>query len=125
MKGIPLCNELKSLVLRTSDGLRLCHVRGDASLALRKVKKALEVREAHLASTLDLAELGVEPGTVSPFLDTLRSLPSIIDPSLMDLEYVSTNDGTRFGALYFAPVQLTLLPNEHLLQSCSHFHSTT
>lgn len=102
MKGIPLSNELKSLVLRTTAGLWLCHLRADATLILRQVKVALKVNEAFMASTLELAELGVEPGTVCPFLDTLRILPSIIDPSLMTLEYISTNDGTRFGSLFFS-----------------------
>ena len=106
LKKIPLAQELKTLVIRTTDGLVLCHLPGNRRLSLRKVKQLLHADEAHLASTIELASLGAEPGTVCPLLPVLRALPAILDPAVLEFPSVSTNDGTRFGAVFFAPALL-------------------
>src|SRR5271154_6042314 len=67
-KGIPLANELKTLVLTTSKGLRALHLRGDRSASLRKVKNFLAVDEARIAPPYVIAGLGLMPGTVCPLL---------------------------------------------------------
>lgn len=106
LKGIPLAHELKTLVVRTGKGLVLCHLPGDRQLSLRKVKRLLHAEEAHLATTIELASLDVEPGTVCPFRPALQALPAFLDPSVLDYPAVSTNDGTRLGAVFFAPALL-------------------
>ena len=110
-KAIPLTNELKSLFLSTSVGYVLAHTTGDRLIKLRLIKQLLGVDQAHLASLAELASFGMEPGTVCPFLETTLDLVSIIDKPLLQLDRVSTNDGTRYGALFFSPVML--LGNPH------------
>jgi hypothetical protein len=63
-KCIPLENELKTLILRTSRGYIALNLPGDSAADLRSVKAALEVEQACLASLDELKALGMSPGTV-------------------------------------------------------------
>ena len=79
-RGIPLRNELKTLILETTAGLVAVHLPGNERLSLRRLKRFLEVDEAKLASTESLREIGLEPGTVSALLDPrlLLDAPSAV-----------------------------------------------
>lgn len=96
-KGFPLRNELKTLLINTSKGLYVTNILGDQKLNLRKVKQALGCKQARLASPQILKKLGLVPGTVCAIKDPVWELPSLIESSLLDLKFTSTNDGTRTG----------------------------
>jgi len=102
-KGIPIKNELKSLILTTSKGLYLLNIPGDENASLRSVKSILDVNEAFLASNDQLKALQVQSGTICPFLPQLWCLPQLISKDLLELSYVSTNNGTRNNFIIFCP----------------------
>lgn len=110
-KGVPLERELKTLVIRVSDkptweGFVLAHVRGDRRLALRSVKRALNVKQARLASRESLEELGLEPGTVEPFSAALWGLKHLIASEVLSLGWVTTNAGQLDRYVVFDPLVL-------------------
>lgn len=105
-RGIPLANELKTLILRTHDGLVAAHLPGDGVLSLRKVKDRLETAEAYLADPEDLLEIGLSAGTVSAVLDPVWRLPHLVSRRVLDLTEVMTNNGTRTGYFAFDPALL-------------------
>lgn len=102
-RGIPLANELKSLILRSQDGYLAVHLPGDGVLSLRKVKDRLEVADAYLADPEDLLSLRMSPGTVSAVFDPVWSMPHLISRRVLDLREVMTNNGTRTGYVAFDP----------------------
>ncbi len=106
-RGIPLANELKTLVLQTSEGLVAAHLPGDGILSLRKVKDRLESAEAYLADPEDILKLGLSAGTVSAVLDPVWSMPHLISRRLLNFPEVMTNNGTRIGFFAFDPAVLT------------------
>ncbi|MBI4882999.1 MAG: TIR domain-containing protein [Actinobacteria bacterium] len=110
-RGIPLVNELKTLILRTHDGLVAAHLPGDGVLSLRKVKDRLETAEAYLADPEDLLAIGLSAGTVSAVLDPVWSLPHLVSRRLLDLRQVMTNNGTRTGYFAFDPALLVEAPD--------------
>lgn len=105
-KGISVARELKSLVLETDAGPVLAHLSGEHTLSLRKVKKVLGVQEARLASPTRLDELQLRPGIICPFLPQLWCLPQLITKSLLEFDWVTTNDGTLSGYFIFDPLIL-------------------
>jgi prolyl-tRNA editing enzyme YbaK/EbsC (Cys-tRNA(Pro) deacylase) len=102
-KGIPLENELKTLVITTGARTYALHLPGDKKASLRKVKQFLGTEQACLISPRDLAEMGLSPGTVSPVIDPVWSLSHLVSARILDLPYVSTNGGTRREYFKFDP----------------------
>ena len=90
-KNIPLKHELKSLILTTSDGMVVLHLRGDRKVSLRAVKNALNVKQVYLLPINELEKLGIGAGTVSAVLEPVWAMPHLISRSVLALEYVSTN----------------------------------
>jgi prolyl-tRNA editing enzyme YbaK/EbsC (Cys-tRNA(Pro) deacylase) len=110
-KGIPLKNELKTLILQTSNGLYALHLPGDKKASFRVVKNTLKVNEAFLASKDEMKKLGLTSGTVSPVKQSVWDLHHLISQDLLELEFVSTNDGTRKGYIIFKPLILLSAKN--------------
>ena len=102
-KGIPLENELKTLLLDTSNGFVAIELPGDAMASLKKIKDFLEVKKAHLADPKTLAELGLEPGTVSAVSPPIWSMHHLVSKRLLNLDEVSTNSGNKTGYYRFEP----------------------
>jgi prolyl-tRNA editing enzyme YbaK/EbsC (Cys-tRNA(Pro) deacylase) len=102
-KGIPLENELKTLILHTTNGFVALHVRGNRSASLRSVKAALGVDQARMASNDQLRDLGLQPGTVCPILNPVWSMPHLLSRSILALDYVSTNSGKLNAFFKFRP----------------------
>jgi prolyl-tRNA editing enzyme YbaK/EbsC (Cys-tRNA(Pro) deacylase) len=110
-KKVPLQNELKTLVLRTTDGLYAVHLRGNQHLSLRAVKRFLHVKEAYLLSILEMSSIGLTPGTVCPFLPPVWNMHQLLTSALLDLEFVTTNNGTHSGYFIFQPQLLLKVPH--------------
>lgn len=106
-RGVPLANELKTLVLQTQNGMVAAHLPGDGTLSLRKVKSRLETAEAYLVDPEDLFDIGLSAGTVSAVLEPVWSMPHLISRRLLVIGKVTTNDGTRTGYFEFDPAILT------------------
>lgn len=113
-KGFPLERELKSLILKADTGLIIAHISGNESLSLRQVKRHLKSEQARLASPEEITLLGVGAGTVSPFLPNLWKLPHLIDADLLNLSWVSTNNGTLSGYIVFDPILLCRAQTSHV-----------
>lgn len=112
-KGIPLKNELKSIILATSDGMVALHLRGDRRVSLRAVKNTLDVKQAYMLPASELEKIGLVAGTVSAVLEPVWSMPHLISRSVLALEYVSTNARVLDQYFKFKP--------EILLQAKSTF----
>lgn len=111
-KGIPLENELKTLVLSVDFGKVVAvHVRGNRHLSLRSVKQYLNVEQALLMDIVSLASLGCVPGTVCPFLPPVWGIQQLISKEVLTLNYMSTNNGTHTGYFLFAPKLLQEVPS--------------
>ncbi|HUP60251.1 MAG TPA: TIR domain-containing protein [Thermoanaerobaculia bacterium] len=102
-KGIPLDNELKTLILTTKRGYVALHILGNGEASLRAVKNAMDAREASLAPLAALSALGLQPGTVCAVKDPVWSLPHLITRRVFSKDMVSTNNGTHRGFYRFHP----------------------
>ena len=109
-KGIDLERELKSLLIVTSTGPVLVHIRGNRRLSLRAIKRLLSVDEARLAPASDLQELGLAPGTVSPFASTLWAMRQLVTREILRLAWVTTNAGISDAYVMFEPAILLQAP---------------
>jgi prolyl-tRNA editing enzyme YbaK/EbsC (Cys-tRNA(Pro) deacylase) len=105
-RGVPLAQELKTLLLQTHHGIVAAHLPGDGVLSLRKVKARLETAQAYLADPEELQQLGLTPGTVSAVLDPIWSMPHLISRRLLSMSKVTTNNGTLTGYFEFDPAVL-------------------
>ena len=103
-KGIPLKNELKTLILKTCLGYLALHLPGDATASLRKVKKILKVKQASLAAPENLQRLGMKPGTVSAIINPTWSMPHLVSVKLFAMNYLSTNSGSTRHYYIFSPL---------------------
>jgi len=110
-KGIPLQNELKSLIIDTSIGLYLLNIPGDKLANLRSIKKAIKVKEAFLAGEDILSRLKVEAGTVTPLLSRIWNIPQLLSLDVLEYDFVSTNAGTHNKYIIFNPTILKSHPN--------------
>jgi prolyl-tRNA editing enzyme YbaK/EbsC (Cys-tRNA(Pro) deacylase) len=105
-KGIPLANELKTLLIVTSLGLYALHVPGNCKASLRTVKRFLRAKQSFLLPRDELAKIGLAPGIVCPILDPIWSLPHLVSSSVLDLEFISTNSGDKSHYFTFEPTLL-------------------
>lgn len=111
-KGIPVKNELKSIILSTSKGYYAVHMCGDRKVNLREVKTFLECKQASLCSTEELAKRRLAPGKVCPLIKPTWGFKHLISRQVLQLKSVSTNDGTRTGYYTFSP-KILLLTKKH------------
>jgi prolyl-tRNA editing enzyme YbaK/EbsC (Cys-tRNA(Pro) deacylase) len=110
-KGIPLRNELKTIILETTVGVYVVHVPGDRQVSLRKIKTFLKARQVCLASPEYLRTKRLSPGTVCPVLDPVWGLLHLVSSLVLDLEFVSTNNGTPSMFFLFSPKLLLAAQN--------------
>ncbi len=102
-KGIPLKNELKTLILKTSIGFVALQLPGNSQASLRKVKRTLNVKLASLASHEELKSLGLAPGRVSAVLKPTWSMLHLVHETILTLNYISTNSGSLRKYYIFHP----------------------
>ena len=109
-RGVPLTNELKSLLLETTYGPVVVHVPGDKRVSLRAAKMSLHCRQVSLASPMVLEKLGLSPGTVCPFYEPLWSMRQLVCRELLARRPLTTNNGTLRGYFVFEPELLLTAP---------------
>lgn len=110
-KGIPLENELKTLLLETSNGLVAVELPGDAYASLRKIKDFLNVKQAYMATPETLAKLGLESGTISTVRTPIWDMLHLVSKRLLKIDEISTNSGKKNGYYRFEPSLLLKAKN--------------
>jgi prolyl-tRNA editing enzyme YbaK/EbsC (Cys-tRNA(Pro) deacylase) len=103
-RGVPLTNELKTLILITPSGFLAVHLPGDGKINLRAIKNELEIKDIRIADPEQINKIGLQPGTVSAILDPVWTMPHLISKRVLTLNYVTTNNGTKTGYYRFDPV---------------------
>jgi hypothetical protein len=102
-KNIALENELKSLILESPIGFFVVNLRGDTYCSLRKVKSFLKISDVKLSSKSNLAELNLLRGAICVLLPPVWKMTQLLDRTVLDLDFVSTNNGTKSGYFIFRP----------------------
>jgi prolyl-tRNA editing enzyme YbaK/EbsC (Cys-tRNA(Pro) deacylase) len=103
-KGIPLKNELKTLVIETDDDIYLLHLLGDEKADFKQIRKLLNTKKAQLLCKEKLLTLfAVTPGTVNPFSSKLKNQPQLVSEEVLRSEFLSTNAGTLYEYVIFEP----------------------
>jgi len=105
-RNVPLENELKTLILSTSNGYVAVHIPGDGEISLRSIKNALSVKKAFIAPPEEIFKMELSAGTVSAVLEPVWSLPHLISKRVLTQDFVTTNNGTRSQYFKFDPVEL-------------------
>ena len=73
---------VKSLLFKTENGYTLCLIAGDKRASLNRIKKALKIKDASMASAEDVKNItGYTIGGVSP-VGHLKKIEILIDKSL-------------------------------------------
>jgi Ala-tRNA(Pro) deacylase len=95
VRGVELRTGAKAMVVTSSAGTVLVVLPADRRINWRKLKKALDVKDASLAAVADAERLtGVSVGSVPPFANLL-GLSSVFDPGLLENELIRFNAGSR------------------------------
>lgn len=105
-RGVKLCQELKTLILKTVNGFIAVHIPADGEISLRAIKNALDIRNASIAPPEELYKMGLSPGTVSAVLDPVWSMPHLISKRVLTQDFVTTNNGTKSQYFKFDPISL-------------------
>jgi len=94
LSGHPRSSIVKTLLLRVGEEYLVAVIRGDRRLDLNKVERALG-RKARLARPDEVAAvLGAEVGAVTPLSAKVKGLRVILDPAILDQEFVVCGGGS-------------------------------
>lgn len=103
-KGIPVHEELKSILFQSAEMIAMAHVPGDYFVDERALSAV--VGHVQLMAEAELRRCGLEKGRVNPFTAE-RYLGArcvhVICPSVFDNEYVNTNNDRVGGWVRFRP----------------------
>jgi Ala-tRNA(Pro) deacylase len=95
VRGTPLERGAKALVLECGDDLVLAVISASLRVDYKALKAGLGEKRVQMASAQRVLEAtGCEPGGVPPF-GNLLGLPVIVDPSILEQEWIDFNAGDR------------------------------
>jgi Ala-tRNA(Pro) deacylase len=94
VRGVDLRSGVKALVLKSDDGRYiLADLAADRRADIKKLQEVAKAGKLHLASRDEVVSVtNCEPGSVHPF-GVLFGLPTYLDPSVLENEYVNFNIG--------------------------------
>ena len=94
VRGVELKSGVKALVLKSDDGrYLLADLAADRKADIKKLQEISGMKRLHFATREEvLSTTRCEPGSVHPFGD-LFGLPTYLDPSVLENEYVNFNIG--------------------------------
>lgn len=93
VSGEPANRIAKTVLLKGGSGYLVVVARGDRRIDYGKVARLLGHR-ATLADVADVKKvLGVEPGALTPISSAVKSLRVILDPAILELDYVLCGSG--------------------------------
>jgi prolyl-tRNA editing enzyme YbaK/EbsC (Cys-tRNA(Pro) deacylase) len=111
--GLALYQTAPSLVLQTNKGPLVAIVPGDRRLSIKKLKKALRLKNASLAkSTVVEAVTGCQPGSV-PIVNF--DIPTVVDAGVLRQPWVYGGSGTWDHTLKMRPSDIVLLTDAKIL----------
>lgn len=94
LSGHPRSAIVKTLLLKVGEEYLVAVIRGDRRLDLSKAERTLG-RKVRLAKPDEVAAvLGAEVGAVTPLSAKVRSLRVILDPAVLDREFVVCGGGS-------------------------------
>jgi len=95
VRGTSLAQGAKALVLECGDGLVMAVISASKRVDFKRIKAALGEKRVQMASADRVLEAtGAEPGGVPPF-GNLFNLRVILDPALLEHEWIDFNAGER------------------------------
>jgi Ala-tRNA(Pro) deacylase len=94
VRGVELRTGVKALVIKSDDGrYLLADLAADRKADIKKLQELSKMKKLHLATRDEVISVTrCEPGSVHPF-GTLFGLPTFLDPSVLENEYVNFNIG--------------------------------
>lgn len=93
ISGEPASKIVKTLVLKGGGNYLVVVVRGDRRVDYRKAARLLGHPVVLAEATEVKMVLGVEPGAVAPIGSAVKSLRVILDPAVLELDYVICGSG--------------------------------
>lgn len=94
LSGEPASRIAKTLLLRAGEGYVVAIARGDRKVDFKKASHVLGVNVSLAKPSEVKAVLGVEPGAVTPLSKALRNLRIILDPAILENEYLVCGGGS-------------------------------
>jgi len=85
---------VKTLLLKMGNEYIIVVVRGDRKVDYKKASRLLGFNISLARPEEVKAVLGVEPGTVTPITQSVRSLRTILDPAILETEYILCGGGS-------------------------------
>jgi len=111
--GVDLAQMAPTLVLRTEQGAMVATVSGTTRLSLRKLKKALRLRNVSLAAPEEVRALtGADPGTV-PLVNP--GLATLVDRRLLEQPWAYGGCGVPARTLKLRPADLVSMTGARVL----------
>ncbi|KUO94111.1 MAG: hypothetical protein AT717_07075 [Vulcanisaeta sp. CIS_19] len=93
--GEPVSRIVKIILLRVGDEYAVAIVRGDRRIDLKRLSHLLG-RGVVMARAREVRQvLGVEVGAVTPFSERVKSLRVVMDPAILENDYVLCGGGSR------------------------------
>jgi prolyl-tRNA editing enzyme YbaK/EbsC (Cys-tRNA(Pro) deacylase) len=94
LSGYPVSQIVKTLLLKAGRDYIVIVARGDRKIDLEKAKQILGTKTT-LATPREVnTVLGVEVGAVTPYLPRIKSLRVILDPAILEHEYIVCGGGS-------------------------------
>jgi Uncharacterized conserved protein len=91
--GEPVSRIVKIILLRVGDEYAVAIVRGDRRIDLKRLSHLLG-RGVVMARAREVRQvLGVEVGAVTPFSERVKSLRVVMDPAILENDYVLCGGG--------------------------------
>jgi Ala-tRNA(Pro) deacylase len=118
VRGTPLEQGAKALVLECGEGLILAVLSAAGKVDFKALKEAFDTRRVQMAPAERVREVtGCEPGGVPPFGD-LFGLPTVVDPSLLENEWIDFNAGERTRSVEMRALDYVRLSGAQVLSFC-------
>jgi len=110
VRRVELRTGVKALVLKSDDGrYLLADLAADRKADIKKLQELSKTKKLHLATRDEVISVTrCEPGSVHPF-GVLFGLPTFLDPSVLENEYVNFNIGMLTKSVLIKRDDLTRL----------------
>jgi hypothetical protein len=109
-RGVPLEQELKTLILSVSTFAVAAHITGDKRLNLRAVKQLFHVRDVRFLSRAILGIHGLAAGTVNPWNVNFCRY-NLLCRTVLERPQMTTNNSSLCEGVFFDPHDLLSLPS--------------
>jgi len=110
-RGVDLSQELKHIVVNSSNIEYIVHVLGDMKVSTVNVAKFLNTNNVKLSQLKKYNKFSMHRGTIFPFMEPFWSMKNLIDENVLEKKWLTTNDGTLHGFIKFSPKLLLSLPH--------------